>query len=199
MIPGQYQAQLTVDGLKQTQPFEIRVDPRVGKVASADLERRLELASQIRERVSQANEAVLLIRGIKQQIDAILKQTSQGSIVRDATRLQERLSAIEGRIYQVRNQSRQDPLNYPIMLNNKLAGLMGVVESAEAAPTEQSVAVFQQLSRQLGDQLAQLDTLLDRDLDPLNQKLRQANLPVVERRPLQIVAESDTEASKPKQ
>ena len=198
VIPGQYQAQLTVDGVKQTQPFEIRIDPRVQNVASADLERRLELASQIRERVTQANEAVLLIRGIKQQIEGIRKQTTNARILRDAGRLEERLSAIEGRIYQVRNQSRQDPLNYPIMLNNKLAGLMGVVESAEAAPTEQSVAVFNRLSQQLGDQLAQLSGVLDRDLDRFNQRLRQANLPVVERRPLQIPPESTAETKEPK-
>jgi hypothetical protein len=198
VIPGQYQAQLTADGVKQTQPFEIRIDPRVGKVASADLERRLELASQIRERVTQANEAVLLIRGIKQQIEGIRKQTTDARILRDAGRLEERLSAIEGRLYQVRNQSRQDPLNYPIMLNNKLAGLMGVVESAEAAPTEQSVAVFNQLSQQLGDQLAQLNAVLDRDLDRFNGRLRQANLPIVERRPLQIPPESTGEAKEPK-
>jgi hypothetical protein len=198
VIPGQYQAQLTVDGLKQTQPFEIRVDPRVGNVASTDLERRLELANQIRERVSQANEAVLLIRGIKQQLAGLPKQTTNARILKDARRLEERLSAIEGRIYQTRNQSRQDPLNYPIMLNNKLAGLIGVVESAEAAPTEQSVAVFRQLSQQLGDELARLDALLKRELDPLNQRLRQANLPIVERRALQIV-ESAGKAAEPEE
>jgi hypothetical protein len=197
VIPGQYRAQLTVDGVKQTQPFEIRVDPRVGNVASADLERRLELASQIRERVTEANEAVLLIRGIKQQLADLPRQTANARISRTSRRLDERLSAIEGRIYQVRNQSRQDPLNFPIMLNNKLAGLMGVVESAEAAPTEQSVAVFRQLSQQLGDELAQLSALLDRELDPLNKKLLQANLPAVERRPLQIPAETESPAPKP--
>lgn len=197
VIPGFYQAQLTADGVKQTQPFEIRVDPRVGNVASAELERRLELASQIRERVSQANEAVLLIRGIKQQLAAISRQTTNGHILKDAHRLEARLSAIEGRIYQTRNQSRQDPLNFPIMLNNKLASLMGVVESAEAAPTEQSSAVFLQLSQQLGDELAQLSTLLDRDLKTLNQRLRQANLPVVERRPLQIVEDSGSKVNEP--
>jgi hypothetical protein len=92
-------------------------------------------------------------------------------------------AAIEGRIYQVRNQSRQDPLNYPIMLNNKLAALAGVVEDGEAAPTQQSYAVFADLSQRLDRELASLDELLATGLPPLNRQLASAHLPPVERRP----------------
>ena len=52
------------------------------------------------------------------------------------------LAAVEEEVYQVRNRSSQDPLNYPIMLNNKIAALAGVVESADNKPTEQSYEVF---------------------------------------------------------
>jgi hypothetical protein len=194
-IPGQYQAQLTADGVKQTQPFEIRIDPRLQGVNPADVERRLAFATEIRDRVTQANQAVLLIRGVRQQIAALRPQTTDSRILRDAGRLDERLGAIEGRIYQVRNQSRQDPLNYPIMLNNKLAGLLGIVESAEAAPTEQSYAVFRDLSGQLDQRLAELNALLDRDLGALNQRLTRANLPAIERRPLQPEAPAQPAAA----
>lgn len=184
-LPGRYQVQLTADGVKQTQPFEIRIDPRAGNVASVNLARRFELANQIRERVTQANEAVLLIRGIRQQLDSLPNRTADKVILRDAERLEQRLGAIEGRIYQVRNQSRQDPLNFPIMLNNKLAGLLSVVESAEAAPTEQSFAVFRELSRQLDERIADLNKVLAENLPQLNQRLSRAQLPAIERRPLQ--------------
>ncbi len=53
---------------------------------------------------------------------------------------------MEGEIYQYRNRSSQDPLNYPIRLNNKLAALQGIVESGDARPTDQSYAVFKDLS-----------------------------------------------------
>jgi hypothetical protein len=195
-VPGRYQAQLTVDGVKQIQPFEIRIDPRVRGASAADLERRFSFASQVRDKVSQANDAVLLIRGVKQQLGGLGKRTKNGAILTAARRLDQRLSAVEGRIYQVRNQSRQDPLNFPIMLNNKLAGLLGVAESAEAAPTDQSYTVFRQLSGQLDQELAQLNTLLDRDLGQLNQALSQANLASVERRPLEIKEEKVEEKPK---
>ncbi len=183
-VPGNYQVRLTVDDRSQTQPFEIRMDPRLTGVAVADLQRRFDFALQIRDEVSRANDAVLLIRGIEQQIDSIQDRTDNAEVEQAAERLEQRLNAVEERIYQVRNQSSQDPLNFPIMLNNKIAALMGVVESAEAAPTAQTFTVFQELSRQLGEQLAQLDQVLDQDLAQFNQTLRGAGLPPVERRPL---------------
>jgi hypothetical protein len=72
--------------------------------------------------------------------------------------LLQKLTAIEGEIYQYRNQSSQDPLNYPIKLNNKLAALEGVVESADTRPTEQSYGVFKDLSSRLDAQIGRLET-----------------------------------------
>jgi hypothetical protein len=174
---------LTVDGQAEVQPAEIRLDPRVSGVTQADLQKRFELATRIRDKVSQANDAVLLIRGVRSQIASVLKQASDAGIRRSGEALDTRLAAIEGRIYQVRNQSRQDPLNYPIMLNNKLAALAGVVEDGEAAPTQQSYAVFADLSQRLDRELASLDELLATGLPPLNRQLASAHLPPVERRP----------------
>jgi hypothetical protein len=167
----------------QEQPAEIRLDPRVGNVPRNDLQKRFELASAIQARVSQANDAVLLIRGVRSQIAAILKQTSDGDVRASAGQLDQKLAAIEGRIYQVRIQSRQDPLNYPIMLNNKLAALAGVVEDGEAAPTAQDYTVFADLSKRLDRELAALDEALATDLPALNRKLAAVHLPAVERKP----------------
>ena len=182
-LPGQYQVRVTADGQAVVQPAEIRLDPRVGTVAEADLQKRFELASQIRDKVVQANDAVLLIRGIRAQIDGVLKQTNDPGIRRAAEQLEQKLAAIEARIYQVKNRSRQDPLNYPIMLNNKLAALASVVEASEAAPTEQSYAVFADLSQRLDRELAELDRVLGTELPAFNQMLAKANLPAIERKP----------------
>ena len=69
------------------------------------------------------------------------------------TALNKNLTAVEETLYQTKNQSNQDPLNYPIRLNNKLAALGGVVGSAEAAPTAQSYAVYDELVTQIDAQL----------------------------------------------
>ena len=184
-LPGQYQARLTVDGKVFTQDFDVRLDPRVTLANADDLEARFELASAISDKVSEANEAVLLVRGIKQQTDA-LEGKVDGATASSIASMVEAISAIEGRIYSVRNQSRQDPLNYPIQLNDKLAGLIRVVESAEARPTDQTREVFARLSAQLDSELSQLDGVLDAALPNLNQSLKEAGLDAIERRPLKV-------------
>jgi hypothetical protein len=90
--------------------------------------------------------------------------------------LTERLTEVEGEIYQYRNRSSQDPLNYPIRLNNKLAALQGIVESGDSKPTAQSYEVFTQLSGRLDKELTRLDALVKRDLAAFNKQLSAARL-----------------------
>lgn len=189
-VPGTYQARLTVDGEVMTQPFEIRLDPRVISATPADLAARFELASEISARVSEANEAVLLARGIKQQSEA-LREGADPELAAALSAFDERISAVEGRIYQVRNRSRQDPLNYPIMLNDKLAGLIGTVESAEARPTDQTRSVFAMLSAQLDRELAELENVLASDLPGLNEQLRAQGMEPIARRAFEPEPEAD--------
>jgi photosystem II stability/assembly factor-like uncharacterized protein len=180
-VPGQYQARLTVDGEVRTTPFEIRLDPRVTLADPMDLEARFVLASQISDKVSEANEAVLLVRGIKQQVDA-LDLGKDPQLAASMANMVDAINAIEDRIYQVNNQSRQDPLNFPIKLNDKLAGLIGVVESAEARPTDQTRKVFARLSAELDRELEALEQTLDAALPGLNKGLSDAGLEAIERR-----------------
>jgi photosystem II stability/assembly factor-like uncharacterized protein len=184
-VPGTYQVRLTADGETQTQDIEIKLDPRLERVTLADLQARFDLALRIRDRVSEANQAVLDIRGIKGDVDDRLGQTDdqeiqdQGAVVKDG------LSAVEQEIYQVRNRSGQDPLNFPIKLNNKLAALMFTVENGESRPTDQSVAVFDHLSGLLQTELIRMNTIIEQDLQRLNELLRQANLePIQTERPI---------------
>ena len=89
------------------------------------------------------------------------------------------LGAVEEEIYQVRNQSGQDPLNYPIKLNNQIAALAGVVGGAEARPTKQSYEVFTILSDALAVQTGKLGAALDQPLPALNRELERQGLPAI--------------------
>jgi kynureninase len=79
----------------------------------------------------------------------------------------------------VQNRASQDPLNYPIRLNNKIAALSGVVASADAAPTAQSQQVFEQLSAALQVQLDRLKAVLDADVPAFNQLVKQSDVPAI--------------------
>ena len=186
VVPGAYTVRLTADGRVQRQTFAVRVDPRVQGATQADLQRRFDLAMRIRDRVSTANDAVLLIRGVRPQVRERLGRTQDAAVRQAGDSLLARMAGVEERLYQVRNQSNQDPLNYPIRLNNKLAALMSHVEEAESAPTAQSYQVFDELSAQLDRELAALNGLWTRDLEAFNALLRARRLPPVTRTPLRV-------------
>jgi photosystem II stability/assembly factor-like uncharacterized protein len=170
-LPGAYQIKLTANGETQTQPLTIVKDPRPPEVSDADLQEQFTLAVQIRDKVTQANEAVIRIRHLKEQAKARADQAKDAKLTAATEAFATKLTAIEGEIYQYRNQSNQDPLNFPIKLNNKLAALQNVVESADGKPTKPSYDVFTDLSGRLATQLSALDNCLNADLRPLNAQI----------------------------
>jgi len=91
-----------------------------------------------------------------------------------------KLSEVEEEVYQVRNRSNQDPLNFPIKLNNKLAALERVVETGDGRPNASSYTVFKELSEQVAAQKGKLDAVLKTDLAAVNQMLAERNLKALE-------------------
>jgi hypothetical protein len=140
------------------------------------------LARQINQRVSDANQAVIRIRALKDQIKDRQSKSTDRKLADAGDALAAKLTAIEGEIYQHRNRSSQDPLNYPIKLNNKLAALQGIVESGDARPTDNSYVVFKELSGRLDEQLARLDASVKTDVAAFNKLLRGKRLePIVDK------------------
>ncbi len=171
-VPGTYTVRMTVDdGAPLTRDFDIRLNPNLQGVTVADLRERFELAIRIRDRVTEANEAVIKSRDIKGQVDARMEETDHDEVETQAVVVKDNLSIVEAEIYQVKNQSNQDPLNYPIKLNNKLAALLGLVEGSESRPTDQSYSVFRRLAELLDTQLKEMEIVIIRDLGRLNELL----------------------------
>jgi photosystem II stability/assembly factor-like uncharacterized protein len=177
--PGRYTVTLSANGVVEDQQFEIRRNAAVRTVTDDDLHEQFVLAKQINDKVSAANEAVLRIRNLKAQIADRINRTSEGSIKSSADSLTGKLTAIEGEIYQYRNRSNQDPLNYPIRLNNKLAALQNIVEGGDNKPTSQAYAVFKELSGRLDKELARLDAAIRSDVAALNNLLAKAGIEFV--------------------
>ena len=158
-VPGKYQVRMTSGGKSVTEPFDIKLDPRATDINMVDVEEKFKLSIQIRDEVSKANDAVIHIRAIKEKLKIELA-TSKPKRTNEIKILMDKLSSIEENLYQVKNQSSQDPLNYPIKLDNKLAALMRVVESGDYKPTAGSYKVFEELKVELAIQLNDLDKTL---------------------------------------
>lgn len=183
IVPGNYTAKLTVAG-KQTQSTQFTVinDPRL-KTTPDQFRAQLELSLQIRDKLSQVNQAVVDIRAAKKQLEeyaARLKDDAAAKRVADAAKdLDKKLTAVEEELYQTKNQSSQDPLNFPIKLNNRLAALLGVVQDNDAGPTKQSDMVYEGLASEANAQIRAADKLLKDDVGAFNKLVRDANIPAV--------------------
>ncbi|HUQ19931.1 MAG TPA: glycosyl hydrolase [Gemmatimonadaceae bacterium] len=178
-LPGQYKIRLTANGETQTQPFVVRRDPRLVGVTDADLRSQFALAQDINKRVGEANDAVIRIRVVRDQLQKRIGAAPSPTLAQDVSLLLRQLNQIEDNLYQVRNRSGQDPLNFPIRLNNRLAALQRSVETGDARPTAASYIVFKELSADLDRQLALLDQVLKADLPRINSTLRSAGQPAV--------------------
>jgi photosystem II stability/assembly factor-like uncharacterized protein len=175
--PGKYSVRLTVDGKTQTQPFEILKDSRLATTPD-DYAKQLALALQIRDKLTETNDAVIRIREVRKQLDEYGKRDDK-RVADAAKELSKKLIAVEEELYQTKNRASEDPLNFPIKLNNKLAYVMGVVESSDNQPTAQSYMVYEDLATQVNGQLKTLHGLLTTDLAAFNKLVRDANVPAV--------------------
>ena len=169
VLPGNYQVRLTADGVTQTQPFAVLKHP-LRPISDADLQFQWDLASRIRDKVNEANLAVIQIRRIKTDIVDRIKDAP--AEVRSAgEQLAKALSAVEEDVYQVKNQSGQDPLNFPIKTNNRLASLLRVAVFGEGRPTGNVEPIFNDLVAELKAQTDRLNQALTTQLPAFNNML----------------------------
>lgn len=174
-LPGTYQVRLTVDGKAQTQPLAVKKHP-LRVVSDADLQEQFTLASQIRDKVSEANNAVIRIRSVKDQIKDRLSKSSDGQLKAAGEKLTADLGAVEQEIYQVKNQSGQDPLNFPIKINNRLASLLGVVNRGDGKPIANAAPIFKDLSAELKVQTDRLQQVMSSGVPAFNAEAKRAGV-----------------------
>jgi len=174
--PGRYTARITADGRSASAPIVVRRNPRITDVTDADLRAQYAFSRQVRDKVTEANEAVIAIRRVKAQVEDRLDRTDAAAIERRAQRLVTDVSAVEADIYQVKNQSNQDPLNFPIKVNNRLANLMSMAERGDGRPTGNMPVIFKILTDELAGYLDRLEVIWKTQLGPLNAELAKKGL-----------------------
>jgi photosystem II stability/assembly factor-like uncharacterized protein len=176
-IPGEYKVELVVDGKTETQNFSIVKDPRA-PTTPEQFKEELALGLKIRDRVSDANNAVIHIRAMKDQLKPY-DASSDDQVKSSAKKLTDELTAIEENIYQTKLHADEDALNYPIKLNNKIASVGGVVELSDVAPPAQAVEVFNELSAKLQVELDHLHQVETSGVSDFNKLVRERNIPAV--------------------
>jgi len=181
-VPGTYQVRLTVLGKSYTAPLEIQPDSRL-KITQDDLAKQFELLLKIRDKVTDTDDAIIQIRDLRDQINALnkrLKDDPRAKAVADAGKfLDKKMTEVEEALIQTKAKSSQDVLNFPIRLNNQLVALGGVVNSADAAPTKQDYEVYDMLSKAVDEQLAKWKDIVATDVPSYNNLMKQQDVPAL--------------------
>jgi hypothetical protein len=179
-LPGEYTARITANGETKTQPMKIEKDPRLPQITQEDLQKQFDLAMKIRDEISQANNMVIHIREVRKSLTDDEKSKGDAGLKIAADEFLKSLSAIEEDLYQVRNRSGQDPLNFPIKLNNQIASLGRSVMEGDSAPTDQAYVVFKELTDRLNHQQTLYDQTMSAGLAKINPILSKDKLPALE-------------------
>jgi photosystem II stability/assembly factor-like uncharacterized protein len=206
VLPGKYAVLLEVVlpsgaikvAVSYVQPLEIRMDPRV-KTSQEDLRRQFELDRKIADALHKDYEALQQVRSLRSQLKALEgngTNTSQAAknaaknkklaaiaavIAKTADELEEKAAPIEGEEGDYATRYLSTPEGRSLArLNGGLNALVSALDSADAAPTTQQIAVFGELTKALEEQLSAWSQLKAKDIPELNDKLKKAGLPPID-------------------
>ena len=120
------------------------------------------------------------LEGLKARLDAVsAEDTDAAALVSEVDALLGVIDPIEKALYQTQNESRQDPLNYPIRLNNKLTSLMRTVDVGDERPTAGAIAVRNELRAAIESELSQLDVVWNENVPALNSQIQSLGIDLV--------------------
>jgi hypothetical protein len=179
-VPGEYEVELEVNGSTIRKTLKLLPDPRA-EVSVSQMQEQFDFISDINSTIDQAHRTIRQIRTIRAKLksfkDNYGDQKNQDSLLARAEEIGERLESIEKTLYQTRNRSSQDPLNFPIKLTNKLAHINSLVSIDDFPPTEQDKAVRAELTAAIEKELAEFREVINSDIQAFNEAFTEARLP----------------------
>ncbi len=183
-VPGRYRARLTAGEDSAEADFEVLSDPR-STASAADYQAQFDFVIEARDLLTRTHSEIKRIRSLRGQLESVQGRLDDdpeapSPLGAEITATLDTITAVEEALYQTQNQSRQDPLNFPIRLNNKLTALVGTVSGGASRPTDQALAVKAELSAAIEAELAKLEDVWATDVPALNAMIDEAGLTLVE-------------------
>jgi photosystem II stability/assembly factor-like uncharacterized protein len=181
-LPGMYKAKLTVGEKVMETDFEIVKDPRTS-TTDADLKAQFDFAQEVVAKVSETHNAIKKIRSTRDQITRAIdpikdQKEAMKALLDKAKEIQDNLKTIEEVLYQTKNRSGQDPLNFPIRLNNKLAHLISL-SGGNFAPTTQMVEFKKEITAEIDKHLTAFAKIVKEDIPALNTMIKEKNVDAI--------------------
>lgn len=173
--PGDYKVTLRYKGVVQTQDFKVIKDPRTTATLE-DIQKQFDFVDGIGKKLTETHRIINEIRSVKSQMknyqNLIEGRNDLMEITQKMKNIDSVITKIEESLYQTKNQSGQDPLNFPIRLNNKLASLNAMVMGNDFPPTDQAVAVRDEIASLIDTELTKFRQTINTEVQALNTLIR---------------------------
>ena len=145
-----------------------------------DLKDQFNFLIEIRDKVTEIHQSISDMRLIVNQINTFKSKIENNiEIITKMNNLIDKINIIQNNLYQTKNRSRQDPLNYPIKLNNKLAHLSSVASNGNYKPTDQMIEVKNELIKKINQELKKWDSIKNEELKNLNNEIKNIGIDLI--------------------
>ncbi len=178
-VPGDYKVRLTYNGKTSEQPLRIVKDPRLPNTQE-QYQEQFNFLMRVRDEVSKANKAIIAIRRVKKDLEYLKEKPGLDEGLKNTLKeFETKLGVVENNIHMTKNQSYQDPLNYGIRINNRLAFLMADSQRGDYPPTDQAQAFFTEVTQELRVELNALDALMKEYIPSINNQVSERKIQMI--------------------
>ncbi|WP_216650050.1 glycosyl hydrolase [Lewinella sp. W8] len=180
-LPGTYTVSLTQGDVTQSHDFNIKADPRV-TATPAEMKAQFDFMKEVQDKVSEAHQAIIDLRSVRDQIKSFqdrLPADAPKELMQSGKDIIKGLTEVEEALYQTKNRSGQDPLNFPIRLTNKLAHLNSLTGIGTYAPTKAAYAVKAEMTKKIDEQLATYRSILADQVPAYNRMILEQQVQVI--------------------
>ena len=178
-VPGDYIVKLKVNDAELTQGFTILKNP-TSEGTIDNIKSQFEFVNEINGVVDKAHRAIEKIREIKSDLNKFQSDyadnESANNLIERSKTILESIDKIENELYQTKNQSNQDPLNYGVKLTNNLGNLNSAFRGGDFGPTDQDVLVKDELIDKVNVQLEKYNSIISEDIPNFNSSFKKLEL-----------------------
>jgi photosystem II stability/assembly factor-like uncharacterized protein len=182
-LPGNYSVELSVDDKKMNERFTILRNP-TSEATEADMKLQFDFINEINTKMTEIHGSLKNVKKVRTQVNGLKKsikdKEKHKELLDFADTLVKKMTKIEENLYQTKSKSGQDPLNFPIRLNNKLAHLNSLTRIGNYAPTQQAIDFKNAITKDIDTELIKLNSLLTNGVKELNKKVKESDVDFIQ-------------------
>lgn len=173
--PGDYQVKLNAKKGTSSQTFKVIQNPNSTRSAE-DIQKQVDFINQNNQKLTETHQTIADIRALRTQLssyrDKIKDDPSMKDVLMRIKNIDSSMTVLEESLYQTKNRSNQDPLNFPVRLNNKLAYLNSITNKGDFPPTQSSYTVQTEMVTKINENIFKWQDLLNKEVPALNELIK---------------------------